>query len=51
MDRCSECSAPMEDQEKCACNPALCLHCCKCDESCGCKCKEKIKKMDSPKEV
>lgn len=31
---CEKCGMPMEGEEVCKCNPAVCIHCCECSPSC-----------------
>lgn len=39
MDKCKECGMPIEDTDRCSCDPELCQYCCQCEEGCKCGCK------------
>ncbi|MBI4709380.1 MAG: hypothetical protein HY764_04220 [Candidatus Portnoybacteria bacterium] len=38
-----ECGMPLNNDTRCSCNPALCIHCCSCDSDCQCGCQKKSK--------
>lgn len=38
---CVDCTMPLNDKTKCACDETKCVHCCACGEGCSCDCKAK----------
>ena len=40
------CGMPLDEETTCKCDETKCAHCCECDVTCECGCKEKAVKND-----
>ncbi len=43
---CEMCGLPLNDDNRCSCNPTKCVHCCTCKPDCTCGCKDKAAKIE-----